>query len=66
MFDVTGYVHPGGVFIFELLASGREVDCFMYGGYALEGTKMAAYDHSDLGISKLMSMYIGDIMLPAE
>lgn len=35
--DISNLTHPGGNYITEACI-GREVDCYLFGGYALETT----------------------------
>lgn len=37
VYELEKFVHSGGKYIIDQVI-GREVDCYLYGGYALEST----------------------------
>ncbi|CAD8106849.1 unnamed protein product [Paramecium primaurelia] len=56
--DLTGFVHPGGQYIWEK-TKGREISRFIYGGQSLEDGNSRAYTHSDKVITLIQRQTIG-------
>ena len=45
LYHMDDFNHPGGRYIIDQVI-GREVDCYLYGGYALESTSLDPHTHS--------------------
>lgn len=39
---MNDFIHPGGNYLIEKV-NGRDVDCFLFGGYALENSTRKPY-----------------------
>ena len=61
VFDVTGYIHPGGQSIFKECA-WREVSRFLHGGVGLEFFNGRKWVHSKQAFDKLNSHIIGNLI----
>ena len=71
VYDVTGWIHPGGSFILNQVI-GREISRFIHGGEALENSKMKPHTHSAHALKLLECFYIGriknleSVLMPVE
>lgn len=65
VFLLKNFVHPGGQYIMEKV-NGREVDRCFFGGYALEGDRRPAYDHSYDSEIFVKNNTIGVLQYPEE
>jgi len=58
VYDMTGWIHPGGNFLIEAVV-GREISRFLHGAYGLESTSMQPHTHSTFALELLEEFYIG-------
>lgn len=61
--DMDPLTHPGGNYITEKCV-GREVDCYLFGGYAHETTKRDPWDHSEIAYIFLNNHEMGSVYQP--